>query len=94
MSGSSAVWAALAALLGGYGVWRIVTALRSGSFGAWDRDTHPANYWLGTLLAACLVVLALLVLLGIVLPGSPRPRAVRPQLMHRVVRQQTSRTPA
>jgi hypothetical protein len=74
MPGSSLVWAILVVLLGGYGVWRIVTGLRSGSFGAWDRTTHPVNYWLGMLLAACLVVLALLVLLGIALRAGPRTR--------------------
>jgi hypothetical protein len=26
-----------------------------GLFGAWDRATNPANYWLGMLRAACLV---------------------------------------
>lgn len=73
MSGSSLAWASVVVLLGSYGVWRMVTAVRSGSFGAWDRATHPANYWLGMLRAACLVALALLVLVGIVLRAGPGP---------------------
>jgi hypothetical protein len=72
MSGSSLASAALVVLLGGYGVWRIVIALRTGVFGARDRDTYPVNYWLGMFSAACLVVLALLVLLGIVLRAGSR----------------------
>lgn len=74
MSGSSLASAALVVLLGGYGVWRIVIALRTGDFGARDRATYPVNYWLGMLRAACLVVLALLVLLGIVLHAGSRTR--------------------
>ncbi len=64
------VVAPLIALMAGFVVWLLVHTLRSGRFGPWSRETHPANYWLRVINTALAIVLCVVALIAVVLQGS------------------------